>query len=797
MPEPRDLIIQPMQYILVRSDTGTISTLTGPSSLTISDKETLVRWDHEQGKFIAVPSTEGLQQFVIAARGQYILLRNPAKDRSHPTEGKKNDSVPLSLGDIEVIQGPASFALFPGQSAVVIGSHRMRQNQYLVIEITDATAATANWPQGSSAPWVLSSDVVTEELEADQLPQPDSEPVTGRQYIITGTQWSVFAPVTGVVVVEDEKNHYVREALVLADLEWCILKSASGVDRYVQGPAVVFPATPDEVFVTINGNKIFAALELTRTTGVHLKAIVAHTDTRGTVWAEGQERFITGEDVPFFFPSPEIVIVTYGDSAILYAITIPAKSARYMLDKLTGKVELVEGPRSHLPNPTTEVYVRRILSDKQCMLWFPGNEEVLAFNRGLRSGAIGSNKVGQGEPRVQGALALAKLITADVKHTPPRHVTLEDSTEGAVTIEVWDGYAVCVNTADGPEVVLGPAIRHLQYHEDLVPFFVSKGTPKNTKEDYPQVYLRIKGNTVSDEIVVSTSDYVAIKVNLTYTVTFDEAQSSKWWGAGNYVAIVAQNMSSEIQQHVRKLTMEQFYADPMPEIVKAILGESGVYEFVEFGFSVVGVKVASVKINDVTLERRIQEAQQLGVQNTLTLNKAVQDKEHVAKIEEINRAIAEQKAITSEAMHQLALAEIQRNATLNEAKTAAEKANQEAIQQLLDLIGEANRNRLAADSQSDIAIRTARAQLEQQALEAQTAAVIARYGAITPGQYAQLQRMADEGLLATLAEKFGGSAQLAGVPIMEYIGALLKGTGLEQFGNLFKMPGINSDTNNE
>ena len=54
------------------------------------------------------------------------------------------------------------------------------------------------------------------------------------------------------------------------------------------------------------------------------------------------------------------------------------------LNRLTGDVRIEHGPSMFLPDPRKEVVVRRILSDGEVSLLYPGNNEALQHNRMLR-----------------------------------------------------------------------------------------------------------------------------------------------------------------------------------------------------------------------------------------------------------------------------------------------------------------------------------------------------------------------------------------------------------------------------
>lgn len=60
----------------------------------------------------------------------------------------------------------------------------------------------------------------------------------------------------GIEVVRDNNEQYVREAVTLERLEYCILLDEDGNKRYIRGPAVVFPK-PTETFIGKQGSRKF------------------------------------------------------------------------------------------------------------------------------------------------------------------------------------------------------------------------------------------------------------------------------------------------------------------------------------------------------------------------------------------------------------------------------------------------------------------------------------------------------------------------------------------------------------
>ena len=188
----------------------------------------------------------------------------------------------------------------------------------------------------------------------------------GNLLVIRGTQVSFYIPPTGVEVVPDVDANYVREAVTLERLEYCILLDENGSKRFIVGPDVVFPK-PTEVIVRMRGARKFRAIELNENSGLYLK-VIAPYEENGVSYKVGDELFLTGRDQMIYFPRTEHAIVKYGEQEKHHAVAIPAGEARYVLDRLTGKISLRRGPAMFLPDPRREVIVRRVLDPRASAL---------------------------------------------------------------------------------------------------------------------------------------------------------------------------------------------------------------------------------------------------------------------------------------------------------------------------------------------------------------------------------------------------------------------------------------------
>jgi major vault protein len=358
-----------------------------------------VVFNYTTKRFEGCSLENAVQLFCIAPEGWYVVLKNPTKDNVHPSIASINSSAKLIVGHKVNIRGPVSFPLWPGQMTKVLQGHHLRSNQYLIVRVYDEESARRSWaeavikpqtpsPSESSVEGGESPPPVVEEPhqeDDDDIVKPDASEIPdltmGKLLVIKGTDVSFYIPPTGIEVVADVNGSYVREAVTLERLEYCILLDEDGNKRYIRGPAVVFPRTT-ESFMTRKGSRKFKAIELNEISGLYIK-VIADYEEGGKSYKVGDELFITGKDQMIYFPRPEHAIIRYGDQEKIYAIAVPLGEARYVLNRLSGKIELRRGPCMLLPDPRTEVIVRRVLDPKTVRVWFPGNEEAVEYNRQL------------------------------------------------------------------------------------------------------------------------------------------------------------------------------------------------------------------------------------------------------------------------------------------------------------------------------------------------------------------------------------------------------------------------------
>ncbi len=710
-----DLVLAPGEYAYYQDTTkGTLLVNVGPSKTSLSNTDQLVRYDPTNRKFNKVPYVDdAIVPFPNAQEGQYIILSNPIHGAGdeHPKDSVGQAAATLKMGRKVNIPGPAYFPLWPGQHAEVIPGHHLHSNQYLLVRVYNEEEAKANWNKAV----VTSAGGEGEPSIGAAAPNL----TMGQLIIVKGTEISFYIPPTGIEVVPEENDgDYIRDAVTLERLEYCILLSESGEKRYVPGPAVVFPE-PTEGFIRDenNNSRKFRAIELSPISGIHIKVIADYKEGEKEYHA-GDELFITGKDQAIYFPREEHSIITYGDRKIYFAIALPEGEGRYVLDRDTGIVSLVRGPLMFLPDPRRQVIVRRILDPKSVNLLYPGNTEALQINQQLaevsrQAGSPdylaattgGSNtplasasimasmnaapvgaevstrqymRSGRAAPVEKSGDFKADTLNRGTTYTPPRSITLDTKYEGAVSVNVWTGYAILiVNKAGDRRVVVGPETVLLKYDENLMALELSTGTPK-VDRFIKTAYLRVTNNKVSDRVDAETRDLVKVSLTLSYRLNFEGDNPIKWFEVENYVKFMTDHLRSLIRNVVKRTGIEVFYSNSIDIIRDAVLGhaEDGKPRpgrlFPENAMRIYDVEVLSTDIMDSTVSGLLTKAQQESIQGSILVMMETEGLERTKRLEVITREKLLATDETAEARHQYALNIVGRTAAEEQADKDAE-----------------------------------------------------------------------------------------------------------------------------
>ena len=818
----KDLVLSINEYAYVLDRTkGNVLCHVGPTKTSLSQSDELVRFEPKSKKFRPCGYNEAISLFASAPENWYLVLKNPTKSGRRPTAGTSNNlPEDIEIGRKINIPGPVSFALYPGQMAKVVKGHALRTNQYLLARVYDAARASVEGGQVIDA----DGNVVVPEKK---------DYVNGQILVIKGTDISFYIPPTGIEVIplqNDDALGYIRDAVTLERLEYCILKDEDGNKRYVHGPEVVFPE-PNESFVTSpKGGFIFRAIELSKISGIYVKVIAEYADDDGTVHPVGEELFITGDNQMIYYPRPEHAIINYDEKILHHAIAIPDGEGIYVMNRMNGEIKTVRGPAMYLPDPRVEVVVKRKLSQRECNLWYPGNQTALAYNAGLTEKSLEkaiAKSVKAATANLDSSTATAYSVTNSVNninrefqtlaylesnagisrgtsYTKPRTITLDNKYDGVVSVDVWTGYAVNVVSKNGTrKVVRGPQTILLDYDQTLEELQLSTGKPKTTDKVEHTVFLRYENNKVSDIISVETKDFVECSVKVSYCVDFDPAYMDSWFSVDNYVKYLCDRIRSLLKREVKKHTIEDFYQN-YSDIVRNIAidysenttSEKASNRHEGRFFRENGMFVKDCEVLSLTVESEIAEIleshQRDMVEKSLELSDAearVKVAEALFDAEKKENELASTKLINrmnlqgEEARRKLEIqAEVNRK---QEAEKQAAKQAEKDMQVLIDAIHEAEMTRKQKETDANIAEKQALADIEKAKQEAYAKTVADVMKSIQPDLVAAIQAQSDSKVFNSIATGIAPYAIGNGESAAEFVDRLLRGTTLEGIVNKF------------
>ena len=775
-----ELVLAQNQHAFIQDETkGTVQVIVGPfkTGLTVSDRPVI--FDSKQNKFVNTSLENAVSQNPTVPEDSYVVLVNPASngqsEQLFPTIGSQAP-VTLKNGRKVNIPGPVTFALWPGQVATVISGHQLKSNEYIAVRIYNVEESDKNWP-------------------SDALSKPEAL-VVGQTLIIKGTDVSFFIPPTGMEIVKDPMTgEYVRKAVTLEQLEYCILLDEDGTKRYERGPKVVFPEATEKFLMRKSGSatdqagptdtltKIkFKAIELNDQMGLYIKVIEDYEED-GKIYKTGDELFITGKTQRIYYPRKEHAVIEYGSESAdfkrqrYYGIAIPKGEARYVLNKDTGRIEMVKGETLFLPDPRHQTIVKRVLDSKTVKLWYPGNVEALAYNESLNQMAESTQNyvtMASYDASLAGALDTSRSINRTTSNsiqskqsslvgdtlrrgtqfTPPPSVTLNTKYDGPPIINIWTGYAVQVVSKSGSRrVVKGPATVLLEYDETLEELVLSTGNPKNADNLKHDVYLRVDHNKVSDTIEVETKDMVTALIKVSYRVNF-EGDSEKWFAVENYVKFMCDHVRSILRGVAKKLSIKELI-DHLSDVVRdSVLGAKDSknkirpgHRFEENGMRIYDVEVLKFQITSKDVAEMIQEAQKTAVSNTLLLTQKQQDLENARVIQKLELEIEELKNQT--ALRKIELdkskvsSENQARLTRIAEESQANAARQEGAIKLAELLSIEEKEKLAIKEAKD-------KQIIEMAKE-ETELFTKRMGSVNDKLAQALENLAESNMLSEVA----------------------------------------------
>lgn len=820
----RDLVLAPNEYAFISDQTkGNVITYVGPYKTSMANTDKPVFFNKKTKAFDICDLDGSIQTFCTAPEGWYIILKNPAIDNKPPQIGTSNQLSSLQIGRKVNLPGPNFFALWPGQMAEVLEGHHLRSNEYLLVRVYEEEQARANWDNAVITPQHTQPEGLEEEQQANDSIDANRLSM-GQLHVIKGTNVSFYIPPTGIEVLRDKKGNYVRSAVTLERLEYCILLDEDGNKRYIQGPDVVFPR-PTERFIEKNGSRKFKAIELDENSGIYVKIIAPYTEN-GQSYKVGDELFITGREQMIYFPRPEQALIKYGEQEIYQAVAIPPGEGRYVLNRKSGKISLQKGPAMFLADPREEMILRRILSPKQVELWFPGNQEALQYNlqlqelskqqqARLRKASKKRNKLNL-PPMAQQQQALIDMDFSEENEEEGESVyegivsnsfsrsrqpqnnnslVLDSKYEGAVTIDAWTGYAVLVTSKLGDrKVVVGPSTYLLDYDEVLQGIELSTGTPKSDAKLMRTVYLRILNNKVSDLVRVETADFCELDIHLSYRVNFT-GDPEKWFNVENYVKFLTDHLRSVLRNAIKQYNLADFYAEGIAELRNIVLGSRPEGEeqdsrrpgrlFTENGMHIYELEVLDIEILDEEIQELLFASKHQDIRSQLELENKRKELLYSQETEEMAQKIAASRSKTKQFALELQEAEEKQAQMLKLASQAAriDLERQELTAQMEMQEKALNIARLQRQDEEEaglLQLELKKGALEQRLkeLEGEVQAVVQKAEAVSPDLIAALQAFGDKALAEKMAESMAPLSIIGGKSIVEVFGNLLAGSPL-------------------
>jgi major vault protein len=838
MTRDRDLIIPQSHFAFILDKTkGIVGVCVGPFKTSLAGTDQPVSYDEEKREFVECDISLAIKQFPVARDGSYLVLENPAKDDRCPKQGASGMEE-LDYGRKVNIRGPITFPLWAGQIAKVIPGHNLKSNEYLLVRVYNEDEAIKNWTEAVIKPQSSTmntedkdykdkdykqdkeykdeeSEDKEEDKENDKLSKRERQPdlTTGKQLVIKGIDVSFYIPPTGIEVIPEANGNFVRKAVTLERLEYCILLDEDGNKRYVKGPAVVFPK-PTETFITENNSKKFRAIELNEISGIYVKVIADYKDEDGNDRKVGEELFITGKDQMIYYPRPEHAIIKYGEQEKHFSVAIPAGEARYVLNRLSGEITLKKGACMFLPDPRMEIIVRRVLDPKIVSIWFPGNDEALEYNKRMlnmtRSKRADEFVTERDALTSVGSLTSFGSTSADINSiskisstkekfagdfidrkttfTPPRTITLETKYSGAISIDVWTGYAILIIGKGGNRrVVVGPKTVLLEYDEALGVMELSTGKPKTDNVLIKTAYLRVTNNKVSDIITVETQDLVKVEIRLSYLVNFI-GEPEKWFDAENYVKLLTQHLRSVITNAIKKKGIEEFYGNSIDIIRDTVLGTSNESDdgerpghlFKENGMYIYDVEVLGVKITDDNITASLIRTQREVVFQTLELAAKRRELEAIKEKETIAQEIAKLRNTTITEALGLQIKETEERLKSNMKKLEADLEENKKD-------SEVNQAKLVKDkdiANHKVEIATNEQKLQIEKIKADTDQAVSILKAIQPELIATMKTVGNQDLAKILAQNLPKAAGSFGLLTnkggIDSLMSMVKDTSLEE-----------------
>jgi major vault protein len=364
-------------------------------------------------------------------------------------------------------------------------------------------------------------------------------------------------------------------------------------------------------------------------------------------------------------------------------------------------------------------------------------------------------------------------ISRGTSYTKPRTITLDTKYEGAVSIDVWNGYAINVISKRGTKrLVVGPATTLLDYDETLES--VNPGTINET------VFLKADGDSFHIITGTRTKDNVDFSIETTIAFSFKDDATDKWFSQKDYMARLMEFCRKRINEEIRQHTIL--------EICDGAIFEK-IFDGVVFNdyISIDEVRVHNCKVGTTSIAKMITDNRNTLVENSL--NAACAEAEIAVKkrIAEAEKTIEENQLTVQEYLTQLKhenemerLARAEVEMTKRKELEQAEKQAEADLQKIIDITHAAKlaRNKKEADQNAEFAVK--KAEIEKAKQDAYAEAVAKVMTAISPDLIAAMTSKANADLFTTAAESLAPYALAGGdETVADVANKIMRGTSVE------------------
>jgi major vault protein len=269
----RDLVLAPSEYAYMQDVTkGVVKTYTGPTVINPTAQERPVVFNPDTKRFEPCTLEQAVQQIAIAPEGYYVVLKNPSARNDHPRRAA-------------CIPGPiwtsAARSTSPDRVRSRCGPARSSNSSRATTCAPTSTCSSASTTRKRPARTGArrSSSPPSRVRPSHRGRRSPTRRKTSRWASCSSSRARTCRSTSRRRAWggHDESGSYVRDALTLERLEYCILVDQNGKKRYERGPKVVFPE-PTETFIVKEGYRKFRALELNEIQGLHVKVIAPYTE---------------------------------------------------------------------------------------------------------------------------------------------------------------------------------------------------------------------------------------------------------------------------------------------------------------------------------------------------------------------------------------------------------------------------------------------------------------------------------------------------------------------------------------